>query len=145
MLRMVLKGLGLALVSGGTLVLCVYLRSVYGHLAVLSLAGTFGAMAWAANALAKSIGEDAAFSIWDLRLSLKEAAGQIDMDVAQASRQVNGLERFDYARWAALDGFEAAFADRRARRNGGYSVHRDGVVAQALDLLRAIVGRQEAA
>jgi squalene cyclase len=112
---------------------------------VIVVTVVFGMAAWVASAKAKGIAEDAAFAIWDLRLSEKEAAAQIDMDLAQASRQLTGAQRLDYAKWCELDGWELAFTKRRADRSGGYSVHEDGIVATALAELTRLLDRKATA
>lgn len=146
MLRKVLIGIGLVLVSAATLVGCVALRSGFGDVSVGVLAALSGAAAWVANAIAKSIAEDSTLAVRDLGLSQKEAAGRIDLGIASACRQLAGQERFDYARWAQLDGFELAFAKRRAARSAdGYLVMDGGLVAAALEKLSRLVDPEVAA
>lgn len=145
MLRMVLIGIGLVVVAAGTLVGCVWLRSNVGHVGVIGLCLTSGMAAWVANALAKEIADAATAAMHDIGLSLKEAAAQMGKDIALASRELSGERRLDYASWATLDGWEAAFARRRAAQNGGYTVIDDGVVATALAKLTRILDERVSA
>lgn len=139
MRRRVLIGIGLVAVSGATLIACVWLASTVGQLSIIALSVLSGMAAWAANETARGIAADAYGAVWDSGLTLKEAAARVGLDMAAASRQLTGVERFDYARWATLPGFEAAFAKRRAARSHTYTVIEDGLIERALSTLTRLL------
>lgn len=130
--------LGLVAVFIATVYVCGRLRSTFGPLPVV-LVGLFFGAAWLADVWAAGIAADAKAVVFgDLRLSTK-LLEEMGWDKGGASRQLNGVERFDYGRWSRIDGFEAAFAVRRAKRLGGFVVIPDGLVAQAMERLTRIV------
>jgi hypothetical protein len=132
---------GLVVVFVVALGVCNRLRDAHGEQTVAVIACALGA-AWAATKESREMARKVVRSIERIVWSLKEAAIRADMDFAQLSRQLNGVEQMSLSRYAAWgQTWAVAFAQELAADTGAIVIAQDEL-REIVVTLRPLVDRE---
>jgi hypothetical protein len=132
--------LGLVVVFLGSIFIAGKLRRYAGGFPVFAMAIGFGA-AWAATPESRAMAERVKRALLDLGWSLKEAAIRIEMDIAQLSRQLGGVEQMSLSRYAAWgDEFWFQFSKRGIEERGGLVVTHAELAGTLIELQQQLSG-----